>query len=480
MRPQPPRPDADALVIGGGPNGLAAAITLARAGRRVVLYERAARVGGGLRTEPLTLPGFLHDVCSSVYPLGAASPFLRSIDLAARGARWVEPPIAYAHPLDGADAVWASRSISDTAAALGDDRQAYRRLFEPIVASWQPFLDDILGPPRFPRRPALFASFGIDAIRSAASVAHSRFSGARARALFAGAAAHAVLPLDRAPSASVALVLGAMAHAVGWPFVAGGADRLADALADELTSLGGDIKTGAEIHSLTDNAIAGAASDAIVLCDLTPRQLLALADVRLTGAFRRLLEGYRYGPGVFKVDWALSEAIPWRAAVCRQAGTVHVGGTFAEVAESESAPWRGVAPDRPFVLVTQPTVCDPGRAPAGRHVAWGYCHVPNGSTVDMTARIEAQVERFAPGFQDVILARHTAGPAELERRNPNLVGGDIGGGAMTLGQFFTRPTWRTYRTTARNVFLCSSSTPPGGGVHGMCGYHAARTALRQI
>ena len=466
-------PSYDAIVIGAGPNGLAAAITLARAGQLVIVFEQSSRVGGALRSEALTLPGFVHDTYSSVYPLGKASPFFRTLDLQALGVEWVEPPLPVAHPLDGSDAVVISGSVAETSGNLGEDRAAYAELFSPLVDHWESLVDDVLAPPHVPRHPRLFAQFGWAALQPAAALAMKRFRSERARALFAGLAAHSTLRLDARPSAAIGLVLGALAHAVGWPFVRGGASRLADALVDELRSLGGEIVTGQTISSL--DSLPPARS---VVCDVTPRQLVSIAGPRLSSRDRAALGRYRYGPGVFKVDWALSDPIPWRASACRGAGTVHVGGSLNEIALAEAAAWQGAVPDRPFVLVTQPTVADPLRAPAGCHVAWGYCHVPHGSATDMTERIESQVERFAPGFRDAILARSAVGPRDLERANPNLVGGDIGGGALTLGQLFTRPTWRGYRTSLAGLYLCSSSTPPGGGVHGMCGYHAAQTVLR--
>jgi phytoene dehydrogenase-like protein len=459
--------------VGAGPNGLAAAITLARAGQSVLVLEQSTRAGGGLRSDALTLPGFVHDVYSSVYPLGAASPFFGSLPLKELGVEWAHPPVPVVHPLDGSDAVAIPGSVGETIADLGEDRAAYARLFAPLADRWQALVDDVLAPPHVPRHPWLLARFGRAALQPAAAVATRHFRGARARALFAGLAAHSTLPLDARPSAAVGLLLGALAHAVGWPFVKGGASRLADALTAELARLGGEIVTGQTVRSL--DALPPARS---ILCDITPKQLIAIAGPRLSSSHRASLARYRYGPGVFKVDWALSDPIPWRASVCRLGGTVHVGGTLDEIASAEAAAWSGAIADRPFVLLTQPTLADNSRAPAGRHVAWGYCHVPHGSTVDMTERVEMQVERFAPGFRDTILARHVAAPLDLERGNPNLVGGDIGGGAMDLGQVFARPTWRGYRTSAAGLYLCSSSTPPGGGVHGMCGYYAALAVLR--
>jgi phytoene dehydrogenase-like protein len=463
----------DAIVVGAGPNGLAAAITLARAGQRVVVFEQSNRVGGALRSDGLTLPGFVHDAYSSVYPLGAASPFFRTLDLPALGVEWIQPPLPLAHPLDGADAAAITGSVEETSAELAEDRTSYARLFGPLVEQWKALANEVLAPPHVPKHPRLLMEFGWPALKAARVLATERFRGARARALFAGLAAHSTLRLEARPSAAVGLLLGLLAHAVGWPFVRGGASRLADALADELTSLGGEIVTGHRVSSL--DALPPTRS---LICDVTPRQLVAMAGPRLPPRDREALARYRYGPGVFKVDWALSDPIPWRARRCREAGTVHVGGGLTEIAAAEAAAWDGALTERPFVLVTQPTVADGARAPAKNHVAWGYCHVPHGSTADMTARIESQIERFAPGFRDTILARFSAGPSDLERANPNLVGGDIGGGAMTLGQLFTRPTWRGYRTSVPGLYLCSSSTPPGGGVHGMCGYYAARAALR--
>jgi phytoene dehydrogenase-like protein len=468
-------PPLDAIVVGSGPNGLAAAIVLAATGRAVLVREAQATLGGGARTLPLTLPGFLHDHCSAVHPLARASPFFRTLPLEARGLRWIDPPSPLAHPFDDGRALTLERSLDATAELLGRDGTPWKRLFAPLVARWDAFLSAVLGPPRLGPHPTVLARFGLDALRSAASLARSRFEGAEARALFAGLAAHAMLPLERAATASFGLVLGASAHAAGWPLPEGGAQRIADALAEHLLSLGGRIEHSAPVASLSDLPSARA-----VLCDVTPRQLLSLAKGELSAREQRALSRFRYGVGAFKLDWALSEPIPWRAPQCRRAATVHLGGTLEEIAEAERAPWEGRAHPRPFVLLVQPTLFDPSRAPVGRHTAWAYCHVPHGFEGSATGAIEAQVERFAPGFRDCVLARSAKGPRELERDNANLVGGDVNGGAQDLPQLFTRPTWRLYSTSKRGLYLCSASTPPGGGVHGMCGYFAAQRALREV
>ena len=467
----------DALVVGSGPNGLAAAIELARAGRSVLLREAADEIGGGLRSAEVTLPGFRHDLCSAVHPLAAASPFLRTLPLEQHGVEWIEPSLPLAHPLDNGDAAVLRRSVEETARSLGRDGHAYTRLFRPLVENWRYLEQALLGPLlRIPDHPFALARFGLPGLRPARQIAERTFSGDRARALFSGLAAHSTLPLERLGSASFGLVLGLTGHAVGWPLPRGGSQRLADALASYLRSLGGEILTGAPVESLGELSTART-----VLCDVTPRQFLSLAGDHLTGRYRRALERYRYGPGVFKLDWALSGPIPWAAPACAQAGTVHLGGTLDQIAASEEAPERGETTGRPFVLLVQPTIFDPSRAPEGQHTAWAYCHVPNGSTIDMTAAIERQIERFAPGFGDRVLARNAMGPAGLERRNANLVGGDISGGANDLRQLLIRPALRPvpYSTPLEGVYLCSASTPPGGGVHGMCGYHAARAALRK-
>jgi phytoene dehydrogenase-like protein len=466
----------DAVVVGAGPNGLAAAIAIAGAGRSVVVREAAGTVGGGARSMELTLPGFVHDVCSAIHPLAAASPFFRTLPLRERGLELVHSPAALAHPLDDGTAVVLERSVERTAAGLVEDDAAYRRLVGRTVADWARLEESLLGPViHTPRHPLALARFGRDALRSARAVAKARFAGERARALFAGCAAHSFLPLERAPSAAFALVLLALAHVGGWPFPLGGSQGIADALAAHLRSLGGEIETGARVQSLRELPRTRA-----VLCDVTPRQLLGLAGDRLSPGYRRRLERYRYGPGAFKIDFALDGPVPWRAGECARAACVHVGGTMAEIAESERAVWRGRAGEQPFVIAAQPTLFDATRAPEGKHTLWAYCHVPNRSREDMSDRIERQVERFAPGFRERILARTVLPPDALEAHDGNIVGGDINGGAQDLFQLVFRPVPRLvpYSTPVPGLFLCSSSTPPGGGVHGMCGFLAARAALR--
>jgi len=466
----------DAIVVGAGPNGLAAAIALAQAGWSVLVLEGAETVGGGTRSAELTLPGFTHDVCSAIHPLGVASPFLRTLPLADHGVEWIQPPAALAHPFDDGTAALLERSLDATGATLGDDAGRYRRLLAGPVRNADRLLEDLLAPLGRPRHPLALAQFGPPAALSASALARLAFRGERARGFFAGLAAHSMLPLRRPPSAAFGLMLALLGHAVGWPLARGGSQQIADALASYLRSLGGEIETGRTVTSLAE--LDGVET---VLLDVTPRQFVALAGERLPAGYRRRLEGFRYGPGVFKVDWALDGPIPWQAAECERAATVHLGGTLPEIAASELAPWQHTTSERPYVLLAQQSLFDASRAPAGKHTAWAYCHVPNGSTVDMTDRIERQVERFAPGFRDLILARSVLDPAALERHNPNYVGGDINGGVADFRQLFTRPVARVspYTTPLEGVFLCSSSTPPGGGVHGMCGYHAARAALRR-
>lgn len=468
-----------ACVIGSGPNGLAAAIVLAQAGLRVEVFEAEAEPGGAARSLPLTLPGFLHDFGSAVYPLASGSPFFSTLPLSDYGLEWIHGEAPLAHPLDDGTAVVLERDLNDAVRELGDDGKAWRRLIEPAVRNWQPFAQDALGPViRIPQHPLRMARFGLAAFQPAQRLASTHFSGARARALFAGLAGHSFLSFGQPLSSAIALVLGAAAHAAGWPVPCGGARAIPHALIGYLNTLGGTVHTSRRIDA---REFAELASDGfLLLCDTTPQALATLAGERLTQAYRRRAARFRHGPGAFKIDYALSEPVPWRAPACRRAITVHLGGTFEEIAAAEDAVTRGQCAERPFVLAAQPTLFDPARAPRGKHVLWTYCHVPHGSAFDMTERIETQIERFAPGFRDCILARHVSPPAELERMDANLVGGDIAGGALTLRQFLFRPGLSAYAAGAPNVYLCSASTPPGGGVHGMCGYHAARTALRRM
>jgi phytoene dehydrogenase-like protein len=468
--------DVDAVVVGAGPNGLAAAVTLAAAGLSVQVVEGASDAGGGCRTEALTLPGFAHDVCSSIHPLAMASPFFRRFDLAAHGVRLLVPEASYAQPLAGGRAAVAYPSLDRTVAELGADGASWRRLMQPLVDRADAILPAVLAPLRgVPPKPLRAARFAPVGPRSASALA-ARLTGENARALFAGVAAHAMLPLDRAPSGGFGAVLALLAHSVGWPAVEGGSRRITDALVNELKALGGSVVTGEWVRSLDQLPRARA-----VLLDLAPRQLLELAGDRLPSSYVRALSRYRYGPGVCKVDWALGGPVPWSAAECARAATVHVGGAFEEVARSEAHVAAGRHPEAPYVLVVQAGVVDPGRAPTGHHALWGYCHVPPGSTVDMSDRIEAQIERFAPGFRDLILARSVITASDQARRHPNYVGGDINVGMASLRQTIFRPTvrWNNYATPLRGIYLCSAATPPGGGVHGQCGMHAADAALRR-
>ena len=454
---------------------MSAAIVLARAGRSVLVLEAEQTIGGGTRSAPLTLPGFTHDVCSAVHPMAVASPFLRTLPLREHGLEWIEPPVALAHPLDDGTAATLEHSLDQTSEALGADATAYRQLVGPIAANWDRLEDGIMGPIRIPKHPFLMAAFGIHAIQPAISLASRHFKTEPARALFAGLAAHSVMPLESWGTSAIALVLATAAHVKGWPIPKGGAQRIADALASYLLSLGGEIVAGVRVRSLKDLPPSQA-----VLCDLSPRGLLEVAGESLPAGYRKALGKFQYGPGVFKIDWALRGPIPWRAPQCRQAGTVHLGGTMDEIARSERAPWQGRIPQQPFVLLAQSSLFDLSRAPAGCHTAWAYCHVPSGSKEDMTERIEAQVERFAPGFRELVLARSARTPAMLEHENANLVGGNVTGGANSLRQLLLRPTTGFYATPVKGLFLCSASTPPGGGVHGMCGYHAAMLALESL
>jgi phytoene dehydrogenase-like protein len=440
------------------------------------VFEAAATPGGGVRSAPLTLPGFVHDVCSAIHPLAVGSPFFRALNLAADGLQFIQPPSPLAHPLDDGSAVLLERSVDATAAGLGEDGADYARLFGPLVRHWAILADALLGPLRVVRHPLVLARFAAVGLRSARAVAR-RWRGEAAPALFAGIAAHSMLRLEQPPSAAFGLVLGMLGHACGWPLVRGGSGRLVEALCDRLRALGGTIVTGHRVDSLRELPPAR-----VVLADLTPREFVRIAGRRLPASYRRRLARYRYGPGVFKLDWALDGPIPWRAPACARAATVHLGGTFDEVATAEAVVAGGGLPERPFVLLAQPTLFDPSRAPAGFHTAWAYCHVPNGADVDLTDAIERQVERFAPGFSARIRARHVMRPRDFETYNANYVGGDINGGLQDFGQLFTRPVVRAvpYATPVPGLYLCSAATPPGGGVHGMGGFWAARAALRRL
>lgn len=471
-----PRAEYDAVVVGAGPNGLAAAITLQRAGLAVLLLEARSTVGGGMRSAELTLPGFVHDVCSAIHPMAAASPFFDSLPLRDHGLELLEPPVLAAHPFDGGGAAVLLRSLEATAERLGADERSYRDLFMPLLRGWPQIQADVLGPLRLPRHPIEFGRFGLVAAHSAALLVR-RFRTPEARGLFAGMAAHSIQPLSSPASAAIGVVLSIAGHRAGWPIPRGGSQALADALASHFVALGGEIETGVHVRSIGQLPPARA-----VLFDVSPRQLLEIAGERFSAFYRWQLRRFRHGPGVFKVDWALDGPIPFTAPECREAGTVHLGNTFEEIAEAEAAVAGGRHPERPFVLLAQQSRFDPGRAPAGRETAWAYCHVPAHSRVDMTDAIERQVERFAPGFRDRILARHVMDCAGMEQYNPNYVGGDIAGGATGVSQLLTRPALRIspYRTSAAGLYICSASTPPGGGVHGLCGYHAAAQALRDV
>jgi phytoene dehydrogenase-like protein len=469
------RSSFDAVVVGSGPNGLAAAITLAQKGLAVMVYEANSTLGGGARTQELTLPGFKHDVCSAVHPLGASSPFFRSLPLQKHGLEWIDPPGALAHPLDDGTAILMGHSIEETAARLKPDSRAYESLMTPFVRHWEAILHDVLSPLRLPRSPVLFARFGVNAIQSARTLAKSRFKGERAKALFAGIAAHSGLPLQASGSAGFGLVLSIPAHTVGWPIVRGGSQNLTQALAGYFHSLGGRIQLGTPIRSLKDLPSAK-----LVLFDLTPHQILKILGLQLPATNRVRFKRYQYGPAVFKMDWALSGPIPWIAPECKKSATIHLGGSFEEIVSSEETVSKQGHPKKPFIILAQPTLFDPTRAPLGKHIAWAYCHVPLRSTEDMSSRIEDQIERFAPGFRNLILARKITTSEDLEKGNENHVGGDIGGGSATLSQLLFRPILQInpYRLPLKGFYICSSSTPPGAAVHGMCGFQAATSALK--
>jgi phytoene dehydrogenase-like protein len=468
--------DYDAIVVGSGPNGLAAGILMQQKGLSVLLLEGKETPGGGLRSAELTLPGYLHDICSAVHPLAVASPFFEKLPLNEYGLEYIYPSIAAAHSFDNGKAAIIKTSVEETARLLGIDEQAYLELMQPIVKDWPFIAGDVLGPLHYPKHPIAMARFGLSALTSATHLT-KRFKTPEAKGLFAGMAAHSIQPLSNIATSAVALVLMTAAHLKGWPIPKGGSNQIANALTSYFISLGGKIETNFYVKSLEQLPSAHA-----VLLDVTPKQLLQIAGYRFSSIYKWQLERYRYGPGVFKVDWALDAPIPFTAGECRQAGTIHLGNTFAEIANGEQQIWDGKTPEKPFVLLAQPSIFDPSRAPQGKHTAWAYCHVPNGSKTDMTAIIENQVERFAPGFKDTILAKHTMDTTQMEEYNPNYIGGDINGGVIDIGQLFTRPALQCspYKTSAKGIYICSSSTPPGGGVHGMCGYHSAKRALRDV
>jgi phytoene dehydrogenase-like protein len=464
-----------ACVIGAGPNGLAAAIVLAQAGMRVEVMEAEPTPGGAVRTMELTLPGFLHDFGSAVYPMAAGSPFFSSLPLSEYGLEWIHSPAPLAHPFDDGTALILERDLREARESLGVDGVAWVKLVRPFVERWAEFAPEVLRPVSFfPRHPWLMARFGLLALQSAQAVA-SRFRSERTRALFAGLAAHSFLGLNEFMSAAFAIMMAVPAHAVGWPIPQGGAQSITNALCGFLSTLGGKVSTSSRVESLAELSDYD-----LVLCDLTPRQLAKIGGQKLSDGYKRRLGQFRYGAGAYKVDYALHDPIPWKAQECLRAATVHLGGSFAEIAASEKAVRNGGHADHPFVLLAQPSLFDSTRAPAGKHTAWAYCHVPNGSTVNMLQRLEDQIERFAPGFRDCVLARRVFSPADLEIMDANLVGGDVGGGVLDMRQFLFRPTWRGYATSARDVYICSASTPPGGSVHGMCGYHAAKMALSKL
>jgi phytoene dehydrogenase-like protein len=468
--------DFDALVIGSGPNGLAAAIAMQQQGLSVLIIEGKNEIGGGLRSAELTLPGFVHDVCSAIHPLAIGSPFFNTLPLQDHGLFYTFPELAVAHPFDDGTAAVLQHSVEDTAKLLGADEQTYLKLMGGLVKDWPDIAADVLGPLHFPKYPVAMARFGLNALTSASYLA-KRFQTKAAKGLWAGMAAHSIQPLTKPTTSAIGLVLMAAAHLKGWPIPIGGSKEIANALASYFLSIGGRIETGRYISSLQELPAAKA-----ILFDVTPKQLLQIAGHKFSSIYKWQLERYRYGMGVFKIDWALNAPIPFTATEARKAGTVHIGNTIVEITLSEKLSWQGKHAEKPFVLLAQQSLFDDSRAPEGKHTAWAYCHVPSGSVKDMTESIEKQVERFAPGFSATILARHTMNTAEIERYNPNYIGGDINGGAIDLGQLFTRPVLRSspYRTSAKGLYLCSSSTPPGGGVHGMCGYHAAKRALQDI
>jgi phytoene dehydrogenase-like protein len=468
--------DYDAIVVGSGPNGLAAGIRLQQAGLSVLIVEGSSTIGGGLRSKELTLPGFVHDVCSAIHPMAAASPFMSTLPLQEHGLEFIYPDIAAAHPFDNGTAAVLKKSLEETAALLGDDKEAYLHLMESVVRDWPKLAPDVLGPLPIPKFPIAMAGFGVKALTSATFLAKG-FSTPEAKGLWAGMAAHSIQPLSNLATSAIGLVLMAVGHLRGWPVPKGGSQQIANAMASYFVSLGGKIETGNYVKTLKQLPSAKA-----VLLDVTPKQLLEMAGYRFSSVYKWQLNRYRYGMGVFKIDWALDGPIPFTAPECRNAGTVHLGNTLEEIAAGEQQSANGQHPDKPFVLLAQQSLFDSSRAPAGKHTAWAYCHVPNGSQLDRTEAIENQIERFAPGFRDLIIGRSVMNTAQVEAYNPNYIGGDINGGIIDLKQLYTRPTisLSPYRTSAKGLYICSSSTPPGGGVHGMCGYHAANRALKDV
>ena len=468
--------DYDAIVVGSGPNGLAAAILMQQQGLSVLIIEGKDKIGGGLASEELTLPGFFHDVCSAIHPMAVASPFLKTLPLAAHGLEFIYPTLAAAHPFDDGTAAILDQSITRTASLLGRDEQAYEKLMKSVTSDWALIDKDTLGPLRLPSHPIAMANFGLKALTSATYFV-DHFRGQAARGLFGGMAAHAIQPLSNLSTTAIGLVLMATGHLKGWPIPKGGSISIAHALSSYFTSIGGKIETGHFVTNLSELPSAHA-----VLFDVTPKQLLKIAGHKFSNIYKWQMERYRYGMGVFKIDWALDEPIPFKAEACRKAGTIHLGNTFEEIAEGELMTSKGRQAEKPFVLLSQQSLFDASRVPEGKHTGWAYCHVPNGSRQDMTTIIENQVERFAPGFKDVILARNTMNTEQMEAHNPNYIGGDINGGILDIRQLFTRPVlkWSPYKTSAKGLYICSSSTPPGGGVHGMCGYNAAKAALKDI
>lgn len=471
----PKNSEYDAVVIGSGPNGLSAAVRLSQEGLNVLVLEAKSTIGGGTRTQEITEPGFLHDICAGVLPTTAGSPFLNTLNLNQYGLEFIYPDLPYAHPLDHGEAVAVYRSLEKTMAHLAADGKNYEHLFSEFIDHWKFLTEDIYGTLRFPYHPLLMARFGWYGALSAKLLSNSMFKLARTKALFAGCAAHSILPLNRAFTASFGLVLGSSAHTVGWPIAKGGSASVTNALAELLKSQGGSIQTNYEVNSLSDIPEAKA-----ILFDLTPHQIVEIADDQLPSRYKKSLQNYQYGPGSFKVDWALTEPVPWENEDCKKAGTLHLGGTFEEIAEAEQAVWEGKHHDKPYILLSQPSLFDDTRAPEGKHTLWAYCHVPNGSEKDMTEVIENQIERFAPGFKETIISKSTMNTKQFESYNANYLGGDINGGAQFFNQLFGRPVlkWDPYKIPENSMYICSSSTPPGGGVHGMCGYNAAQSVLK--